>query len=160
MVNINLPKPFGRLLNKYAGVLFFGQPYTIIEAYVDHHYPLKDGVQSLRQYLGLDDNDTCCDLFCVLEVAGEKKHLLWEDKGQRGKGTHPQHGKKQLEYTYKKLKSKHPGLVMDHVILSNIKLHRRVLLAPFSKEQGTKVLTGPNNQAIKCLDKPIQVLEG
>ena len=158
MQPIKLPKPFGYLLEKYK--YMFDQTMSqshIMEAYVDNGYQLINGLQSLRELILLSDNETCCDLYCVVAYGGRKVHILWEDKGAQGKGTHPSDGVKQLNAIYPKIKG--IGRQIDFVILSNIKSVKGFLQVVHSKEFGCKVLKGPKDQVIKCCGKEIRILE-
>ena len=94
----------------------------VIKVFGDSEYAGKNGIGDLRRLLQLRDDETCCDIYCEVElIAGKNEELLLEDKGSKSKkGKHFLDGKEQLETTAKNLEKQ--NVFCDKYFLCNCKI--------------------------------------
>src|SRR3989344_8957830 len=105
-MDVQLPQPYRNILGKY----FSGIKYTIKKAYMDRkEADPKNGVQDLRKFLNLSDNDSCCDFYAVCQSDEGEWHILMEDKAT-DRSKEVQEGINQLSTTHQLITSQDNSL--------------------------------------------------
>lgn len=117
---VKLPRTFQQIINSTYSL----RRHQILEAYLDkkeYQNEVYNNTPDLREYLGLDDNDSVCDCFCIISVEGEgEKGIVFEDKkSKHSKDIHI--AKDQLSITSRHLIEKRNKNI-DYAIVCNIKL--------------------------------------
>ena len=95
-----------------------------MEAYVDeneHNIENGNGLKVLREFLGISQGESICDLFCKIKVSNKTPQtFLFEDKNSKHQKSCSE-AKKQLENTNKLLKEKHQAEV-DYAVMCRVSL--------------------------------------
>ena len=153
MDTIKLPKPFGKIIQ----AMYINEAHSISEAYVDEreHLQLNNGVMGLRSYLGVDDNQTLCDCYCVITKSNNKKEgVLIEDKNSKHQ-RNPLDAKRQLEATHQLLKNKNKEVTF--AVMSNLNLIKP-LLARMGRFKLKVVTNSVNGREIHLYQSDIPIL--
>lgn len=149
---IKLPKAFRNFVKK----LYSDKTsYTISEAYVDYHYPKRHGLKSLRKFLGIKGNESCCDLYLIVYANGKKEGLLLEATKTK-KSRNPIDIKRRLDFVYSKIKEKDPNLPVNHALFSDVKMSG-ALKVKHIKEYKYKILIAVTGKNIHLNDTDIPI---
>ncbi len=115
---IKLPKKFRSIIHN----TFCIRGYQVMDAYVDENeFNINDGngLKGLREFLGINNNESICDLLCDIKVKGEsvKKYIFEDKKSHHQKSCTD--AKKPLECTQKLLKEKHQ-IEPDYAVMGRV----------------------------------------